>query len=162
MFKIGDEVVYPMHGAGIITAIEDKNIDNKARKYLVVQMVVGDMVIMVPADNVDKVGLRSIIKPAQVAEVEAALQDGSPSQELPMNWNRRSNLYMEQLRSGNIYTVSQVVRNLLKKEKIKKISTGERRILNTGKQILLSELALVCKQTYPHMQNWLEQVTSQL
>ena len=160
MFDIGDKVVYPMHGAGVITSVENKHVNNKDRKYLIVQMVVGSLIIMIPETNIENVGLRDIISKDKLQVIEKILQNKELTQEPTINWNKRSNLYIEQIKSGDICEVATVVNVLLQKEHHKKISTGERRILNTGKQILLSELALVCKRDYHDMQEWLDKISS--
>ncbi len=160
MFDIGDKVVYPMHGAGVITSVENKHVNNKDSKYLIVQMVVGSMIIMIPETNVEHVGLREIISKDILRVIEEILQNKELTKEPMVNWNKRSNLYIEQIKSGDIYQVATVVNILIQKERHKKISTGERRILNTGRQILLSELSLVCKRDYHDMQEWLDKISS--
>jgi len=141
MFNIGDKVVYPMHGAGIIEAIEEKEILGNSKKYYVMNMPVGDMKVMIPLDNVQRVGLRDVIEKGSVTEVYQILE--SCDDAATVNWNRRYRANMDKIKSGSIYKVAEVVRSLLLREKSKGLSTGERRMLESAKQILMSELMMV-------------------
>ncbi|MDR2005956.1 MAG: CarD family transcriptional regulator [Acidaminococcales bacterium] len=142
MLAIGDKVVYPMHGAGIIEAIEEREIHGENRSYFVLCMIFGDMKVMIPVNSVDNAGVRPVIDQSEVGKVRTVLVDTSAEQQRHANWNRRFNMYLKKLKSGNICEVADVVRLLVNQEKCKKLSTGERRLLNTAKQILLSELML--------------------
>lgn len=141
MFNIGDKVVYPMHGAGIIEAIEEKEILGNKKKYYVMNIPVGDMKVMVPMDNVQKVGLRDVIEKSAVSEVFNILENGDET--VNVNWNRRYRANMDKIKSGSIFKVAEVVRSLLLRERKKGLSTGERRMLESAKQILVSELIMV-------------------
>jgi CarD family transcriptional regulator len=141
MFNIGDKVVYPMHGAGIIEAIEEKEILGDSKKYYVMNIPVGDMKVMIPLDNVQRVGLRDVIEKGSVTEVYQILE--SCDDATTVNWNRRYRANMDKIKSGSIYKVAEVVRSLLLREKSKGLSTGERRMLESAKQILMSELMMV-------------------
>lgn len=160
MFNIGDKVVYPMHGAGTITKIEEKELNGQMVKYLVLQMIVSEMTIMIPDSKAEMVGLRMVGNDKVLAGVEDILTSDEPVAEPVMNWNKRSNMYLEQLKTSDLQKIAKVVQTLMQKERTKKISTGERRILNTGKQILLSELAIICGKEYNDMQMWLERLMS--
>jgi len=140
MFSIGDKVVYPMHGAGIIEAIEEKEILGKKRKYYIMKMPLGDMKVMIPLDSVEDIGLREIISLTEVDQVMAVLNDDISK--MPKNWNRRYRANMDRIKSGDIYEVAAVVRNLMLRDKEKGLSTGERKMLGNAKQILVSELVL--------------------
>jgi len=140
MFSIGDKVVYPMHGAGIIEAIEEKDILGKKRKYYIMKMPLGDMKVMIPLDSVEDIGLRDIISLTEVEQVMAVLNDDISK--MPQNWNRRYRANMDRIKSGDIYEVAAVVRNLMLRDKEKGLSTGERKMLGNAKQILVSELVL--------------------
>lgn len=141
MFNIGDKIVYPMHGAGIIEAIEEKEILGKKRKYYIMRLPLGDMKVMIPIDNTDDIGLREIIGEKEFAMVVDILR-GEKSQ-MSNNWNRRYRANMDKIKSGDIYEVAEVVRNLLLLDRDKGLSTGERKMLNSAKQILISEFSLV-------------------
>ncbi|QEK11138.1 CarD family transcriptional regulator [Crassaminicella thermophila] len=140
MFNIGDKVVYPMHGAGIIESIEEKEILGTKRKYYIMRMPLGDMKVMIPLDNVNDVGLRQIISMTEVDQVVAVLNDDISK--MPKNWNRRYRANMDKIKSGDIYEVAMVVRNLTLRDREKGLSTGERKMLANAKQILISEIVL--------------------
>ncbi|MBB6217403.1 CarD family transcriptional regulator [Anaerosolibacter carboniphilus] len=140
MFNIGDKVVYPMHGAGVIEAIEEKEILGKKRKYYIMKMPLGEMKVMIPLDNVGDIGLRDIISLDEVEQVMAVLSDDTSK--MPKNWNRRYRANLDKIKSGDIYEVAAVVRNLMLRDKEKGLSTGEKKMLNNAKQILISELVL--------------------
>lgn len=141
MFNIGDKVVYPMHGAGIIESIEEKEILGKKRKYYILRLPLRNMKVMIPLDNVETMGLRDIISEKEVEQVLAVLNDDESK--MPQNWNRRYRANMDKIKSGDIYEVAIVVRNLMLRDREKGLSTGERKMLNNAKQILVSELVLV-------------------
>jgi len=141
LFNVGDRVVYPMHGAGIIEAIEEKEILGARKKYYVMKLPLGEMKVLIPIDSISQVGLREVIEEGEVPEVFVVLQGDQP--ELSTNWNRRYRTHLEKIKSGNIYEVAEVVRNLMLREREKGLSTGESKMLVTARQILVSELILV-------------------
>lgn len=140
MYSVGDRVVYPMHGAGIIEAIEEREVLGEKQQYYIMRIASGDMKVMIPLKSADDVGLRPIISEEMVVEVLAALQ-GETSKMSP-NWNKRYRANMEKIRSGDVFEVAEVVRNLTMREREKGLSTGERKMLESSRQILLSELLL--------------------
>ncbi len=140
MFNVGDKVVYPMHGAGVIEAIEEKEIMGTTKKYYIMKMPIGEMKVMIPLDNVSKIGLRQIIDDEGVNKVFTILNEQHSS--ISTNWNRRYRMNMEKIKSGSIFKVAEVVRNLMIRERDKGLSTGERKMLESAKQILVSELVL--------------------
>ena len=141
MFKIGDKVVYPMHGAGIIEDVEEKEVLGEIRKYFVMRLPIGEMKVMVPVDRVEEVGIREIINEDEFKEVMSILRDDRS--DMPQNWNRRYRANMDKIKSGDIYEIAAVVRNLLMLDMEKGLSTGERKMLSSSKQMLLSEMVLV-------------------
>ncbi len=143
MFNIGDKVVYPMHGAGIIDGIEEKEILGETREYYILKLPLKNMQVLLPVDNVETLGLRSIISEDDVRGVFAVLEEDLSA--MPQNWNRRYRSNMEKVKSGDIYEVADVVRNLMLMDKEKGLSTGERKMLANSKQILVSELCLAKK-----------------
>lgn len=145
MFNIGDKVVYPMHGAGVIEAIEEKEILGARKKYYIMNIPIGDMKVMIPLDNVDQVGLREVINNDGVEMVYSILRENHSK--MSTNWNRRYRANMEMIKSGDVYKVAEVVRNLMAREKEKGLSTGERKMLDSAKQILVSELVLAKNAT---------------
>lgn len=142
MFNIGDKVVYPMHGAGIIEDIEEKNISGQKEEYYSIKMP-GEVKVMVPIAKADQVGVRGIIDEETAGKVFKVLEANST--EMSMNWNKRYRDNMEKIKSGDVYEVADVVRNLSLKQKEKGLSTGEKKMLLNAKQILVSELTLVSK-----------------
>ncbi|HHT62526.1 MAG: CarD family transcriptional regulator [Bacillota bacterium] len=140
MFHVGDKVVYPMHGAGIIESIEEKEILGEVRSYYVMRIPIGDMKVMVPMDSVEEIGLRQVIDDKGFQKVMAILRDRKSP--MSANWNRRYRANMEKIKSGNIYEVAEVVRNLMLRDKEKSLSSGEKKMLDYARQILISELVL--------------------
>lgn len=140
MYNIGDKISYPVHGAGIIEAIEEKEILGKSRKYYIMRIPLNNMKVMIPLDNVEDIGVRPVIGLEEVEQVIAVL--AADVTKMPQNWNRRYRANMDRIKSGDIYEVAEVVRNLTLRDREKALSTGERKILNNARQILLSEIIL--------------------
>lgn len=156
MFAIGDKVVYPMHGAGIIEAIEEKEFLGKKRKYYIMHLPLGQMRVMVPIDGVEGTGMRQVIAKEECQQVLEILKDRSM---VPCsNWNHRYRAHLEKIKSGNIFAVAEVVRNLSLREKEKGLSTGEKKMLENARQILVSELVLAKGQEEPEIVNLLDQI----
>ena len=139
MFNVGDKIVYPMHGAGVIDAIEEKDILGEKQAYYILKMP-GEVKVMVPTAKAEEIGVRSIIDKSSAEKVFRVLE--SDETEMSMNWNKRYRDNMDKMKSGDIYEVADVVRNLSFKQKEKGLSTGEKKMLNNAKQILVSELVL--------------------
>ena len=139
MFNVGDQIVYPMHGAGTIHAIEKKNILNEEQDYYIISMP-GEVKVMVPTEKAEEIGVRNIIYKNDVSKVLNVLEEDET--EMSDNWNKRYRDNMDKMKSGDIYEVADVVRNLSFKQKEKGLSTGEKKMLNNAKQILVSELVL--------------------
>ena len=137
-FDVGDKVVYPHHGAAVIERREEKEVFGETREYLILKLAYGDLTLMVPCDNTDEVGLREVINDEEVEEVFAVLR--KKEARMPTNWSRRYKNHVEKLKSGDIYQVAEVVRNLSIRDKDKGLSAGEKRMLTRARQILVSEL----------------------
>ncbi|HHV62945.1 MAG TPA: CarD family transcriptional regulator [Firmicutes bacterium] len=140
MFNVGDKVVYPMHGAGVIEAIEEREVLGKRQKYYVMRIPLGEMKVMVPARSVEEVGLRGVIGREDVEKVFEVLK--SAKTKMSSNWNRRYKANLEKIKSGDVFEVAEVVRNLSKRDREKGLSAGEKRMLESARQILISELVL--------------------
>lgn len=140
MFQIGDRIVYPMHGAGIIVDVEIKEILGERREYFIIRMPIGDMKVMVPVSNVDDVGVRYIIDKEEIEGVMDILKGRRST--MPQNWNRRYRMNMDRIKTGDIEEIAAVVRNLTILDDKKGLSTGERKMLGNARQMLLSELVL--------------------
>ena len=150
MFTVGDKVLYPMHGAAVIRDVEQKVID------FVFDMLLSNMKVMVPAGNVEKVGIRPIVDKSVMPKVEEVLKARPENRMKRITWNRRYNMYIDKMKTGSIFEVADVVRTLAVQEEDKKLSTGERRLLSTAKQILLSEVMLVESVDEEKSEAWLE------
>ena len=155
MFAVGDKVVYPMHGAAIIKDVEKRKLDGADTDYFILEMLSSDMKVMIPANNLERVGVRHIVAKSMLTKVEKVLKDRPVNHMKEITWNRRFNIYVDKLKTGDILEVADVVRTLAVQEEDKKLSTGERRLLNTAKQILLSEVMLVKKGTMEKVEDWL-------
>lgn len=140
-YSIGDKIVYPMHGAGEIQDIEEKEILGEIRSYYIMDVPNEDMEIMIPVDNMEDIGIRDVISRDEIDKVMDVLK--APSSEMSGNWNHRNRENMEKLKTGDIFEVAEVVRNLVRIEREKHLSTGEKKMLANAKQILSSEIILV-------------------
>ena len=137
-YKKGDRLVYPHHGACTVLKVEKITAFDVKQDYLKLQVAYTDLTLMVPVANAEAVGLREVINDEEVEEVFAVLRKNEAR--MPTNWSRRFKNHSEKLRSGDIYQVAEVVRNLSIRDKDKGLSAGEKRMLNRARQILVSEL----------------------
>src|SRR6187200_2469180 len=137
-FDVGDNVVYPHHGAGKVVKKEEKNILGEVREYLTIKILHNDMTVMVPCENAALAGLRRVIDEETVQKVLAVLADDVS--EMPKNWNRRFKHNRDKIKTGDIYELAEVVRNLAIREHHKGLSTGEKQMFTRAKKILASEL----------------------
>ena len=142
-FEVGETVVYPHHGAAKIVEVADKTIRGEKKKYLQLKVAQGDLTIWVPADNVEMVGVRDVIDKKGVQIVYGVLR--AEFTEEPTNWSRRYKANLEKLASGDVVKVSEVVRDLWRRDQDRGLSAGEKRMLVKARQILVSELALARK-----------------
>ena len=136
-FRVGDKVVYPHHGAAVIEGTQQRVIEGETREYWVLRLSYGDLTLMVPTDGADEVGLRGVVPKNELEQVYKVLQS---KKQAPAPSNRRFKSHVEKLRSGDIYQVAEVVRNLSNRDKDKGLSAGEKRMLTKARQILVSEL----------------------
>ncbi len=140
MFNVGDKIVYPMHGAGVIDSIEEKEVLGEKRQYYILKMP-GEVKVMVPTANAENMGVRSIIDKNGAKKVLSILEKDET--QMSDNWNKRYRDNLEKMKTGDVYEVADVVRNLTFKQKEKgTLSTGEKKMLDNAKVILVSELAL--------------------
>ena len=143
-FAVGETVVYPNHGAAVIEEIETRKIKGEDKLYFVLRIIgQNDLVVRVPACNLDLVGVRDVVDEAGLEKVFTVLR--TPHAEEPTNWSRRYKAHLEKLHSGNVLKVAEVVRDLWRREKDRGLSAGEKRMLAKARQILVSELALAEK-----------------
>ena len=140
MFKVGDKIVYPMHGAGVIEKIEERSILDEKQSYYIIKMP-GEVKVMVPTAKAEEIGVRNIIDKETAGKVISVLEQDST--EMSLKWNKRYRDNVEKMKSGDIFEVADIVRNLSFKQKDKGLSTTEKKMLLNAKQILVSELVLV-------------------
>jgi CarD family transcriptional regulator len=143
LFEVGETVVYPHHGAATIVEVKTRIIKGEEKLYLKLNVTQGDLVIEVPAENVDLVGVRDVIGQDGLDRVFDVLR--APFTEEPTNWSRRYKANLEKLASGDVIKVSEVVRDLWRRDQDRGLSAGEKRMLAKARQILISELALAEK-----------------
>ena len=146
MFQIGDKVVHPMHGAGIVDSIVQKKVNGVMREYYVLKLPVRAMVVMVPTENCEEIGVRPIVDREQADRVLAAIPDIQV--EMTQNWNRRYRENMERIKNGDLFEVARVVKGLMLRDVQKGLSTGERKMLHSAKQILISEIVMCQSSSY--------------
>ena len=138
MYKVGDKVVYPHHGAGTVVKRETRTILGQQREYLTIKILHNDMTVNVPSENADRVGLRKVIDEEMVERVVTVLH-GSGTK-MPKNWNRRFKYNRDKMKTGDIFELAEVVRNLSLRDQEKGLSTGEKQMFVKAKKILASEL----------------------
>ena len=155
-FEIGDHVVYPHHGAGQVMKKEDKNILGEVRQYLTIKILHNDMTVMVPCENAGKAGLRRVIDEDTVKKVLAVLSDDVS--EMPKNWNRRFKHNRDKIKTGDIYELAEVVRNLAIREQDKGLSTGEKQMYTRAKKILASEMMYALDKDEEQAEAYLDEI----
>ncbi len=153
-FVIGDSVVYPHHGAGQVVRKELKEVLGERREYLTIKILHNDMTVMVPTANAARAGLRRVIDEDTVKKVLAVLQD--ECSEMPKNWNRRFKHNRDKIKTGDIYELAEVVRNLAIREAEKGLSTGEKQMFSRARKILASELMYALEMTAEQVEDHLD------
>ena len=142
MFSIGYKVVYPIHGAGVIADIQEKEVLGEVQEYYILKMPTNHMNVMVPVSKIKKLGVREILSKEEMDQVFEIFSQKDQSK-LPKNWNRRYRYNMDRIKSGDIEEIARVVLCLENLDQEKNLSTGERKMLNNAKQIIISEMILV-------------------
>jgi len=155
-FEIGDSVVYPHHGAGKVLRKEMKDVLGESREYLTIKILHNDMTVMVPTENAALAGLRRVIDEETVKKVLAVLED--ECSEMPKNWNRRFKHNRDKIKTGDIYELAEVVRNLAIRENEKGLSTGEKQMFTRAKKILASELMYALEMNEEQVDDYLSQL----
>ena len=159
MFSVGDLVVHPMHGAGVIDAIVREKVAGSTQDYYVFKMPVGGLLLKIPTANSQAIGIRSIIQRPEAEALIAAIP--SMPVEENSNWNTRYRVNMARLKSGDLYEVARVIKGLLYRERRRGLSNGERKMLHSAKQILLSELVLAEDSGYEELEKRVERAMFQ-
>lgn len=146
LFQVGDKIVHPMHGAGVVERVVTQKVNGVSREYYILKIAVGEMLVMVPTNNCAEIGVRAVVCRAEADRVLAAIPEITV--EMDANWNRRYRENMLRLKSGDLLEVARVVKCLMIREEARGLSTGERKMFHAAKQILLSELVLAQSITY--------------
>lgn len=150
MFQTGDKIVHPMHGAGIVEDIVENKINGVTREYYVLKLPVRSMVVMIPTGNSREIGVRPVVGAEQANEILSRLSQLQVDVE--QNWNRRYRENMERIKSGDLLEVAQVIKSLMSRDLERGLSTGERKMLHSAKEILISELVLSLCSTYEEIE----------
>ena len=158
MYQIGDKVVHPMHGAGVIDSIVQRKVAGKLENYYLLKLSVGSMTVMIPTGNTKEIGVRPIVSSEEAKNLIRALENIEV--DMTQTWNRRYRENMERLKSGNLLEVARVVKGLLLREGQRGLSNGERKMLRTAKQILISELVLAQSLPYETVEDNIDTVLS--
>jgi len=158
MFKAGDMAVYPAHGVGVIEAIEEKNISGQNQKFYIMRVLANGMTIMIPTDKSDQVGLRRVISFKEVTKVYKILKDKKQEQVDTQTWNRRYRDYMERIKTGSVFEVATVLRDLFLLKTGKDLSFGERRMMDIAKTLLVKELSVAQAVSEDHVEKNIEAI----
>jgi CarD family transcriptional regulator len=156
LFKVGDKVVYPHHGAGTVVKKEKREVLGEKREYLTIKILHNDMTVNVPSENAEAVGLRRVIDEEMVKKVTKALTSGGTA--MPKNWNRRFKHNRDKMKTGDIFELAEVVRNLSLRDHEKGLSTGEKQMFVKAKKILASELMYAKNLDEEQAADWLDGV----
>ena len=146
VFQVGDKVVHPMHGAGVVESIVQKKVDGVVRDYYILKLPNRSMVVMIPTDSSEEIGVRPIVDGAQADRVLAAIPNIQV--EMTANWNHRYRENMERMKSGDLFEVAWVIKGLTARDHARGLSTGERKMLHSAKQILISEIVMCQSSSY--------------
>lgn len=149
-FRVGDRIAHPMHGAGVIDSVVKRKINGTERDYYVLKLPAGDMLVMIPVDTSAEIGVRPIVDADEAEKILGSI----PGLEIEMtqNWNKRYRENMLKIKSGNLLEVAAVVKGLMQRDKERGLSTGERKMLHSAKQILISEIVLSESASYEEVE----------
>ena len=159
MYQIGDKVVHPMHGAGVIDSIVRKKVAGKVQDYYLLKLSTGSMMVMIPTEHSDEIGVRPVVSGQEATHILSEMEDIQV--DMTSNWNQRYRENMLRIKSGNLLDVSKVVKGLMYRETQKGLSTGERKMLHSAKQILISELVLAQSMPYEAVEEQVNKVLHQ-
>ena len=154
--KIGDVVFYPMHGAGVIDGIENNEVAGMKSSYYILKLPMGNLKLMLPVDNIEQLGLRDVIGKEKIAEVSTVLRD--KPEVTQGSWNKRFQAILDRMKSGDILDVAAVARNLSLQYRKRKITSGERRLMELSRQILISELVYACEKSPEEITEWIDNI----
>ena len=158
-FRVGDRIAHPMHGAGVIDSIVTKRINGQDRDYYVLKLPTGGMMVMVPVETCEAIGVRPIVNPAEAEEILGAIP--GIQVEMTSNWNKRYRENMLRIKSGDLMEVASVIKGLMQRDRERGLSTGERKMLHSAKQILISEIVLSESSSYEEVEARLDSAMAQ-
>ena len=150
LYQVGDKIVHPMHGAGIIDAIVRKKMNGVTRDYYNLKLPTGNMMVLIPTDHTEQIGVRPVVDPQRADELLLSMQ--GIEVDMTQNWNHRHRENMIRLKSGDLLEVARVVKSLMIREAARGLSTGERKMLHNAKTILISELVLSKESSFEDME----------
>ena len=158
MYQIGDKVVHPMHGAGVIDSIVQRKVNGVVKDYYLLKLFGGNMMVMIPTDNTSEIGVRPVVSGQEANRLLQAMEDIQV--EMTQNWNRRYRENMSRIKSGDLLEVARVVKGLTLRDHQRGLSTGERKMLHTARQILISELVLAQSLPYETVEERVNRILS--
>ena len=158
MYQVGDKVVHPMHGAGVIDSIVQRKVSGHVQEFYLLKLSVGNMVVMVPTDNTGEIGMRPVVSGTRAEELMSEME--GIEVDMTQNWNGRYRENMVRLKSGDLLEVARVVKGLLRRDSQRGLSNGERKMLHTAKQILISELVLAQSLPYETVESSINSLLS--
>ncbi|MGI5984258.1 MAG: CarD family transcriptional regulator [Clostridiales bacterium] len=158
MFSVGDRIAHPMHGAGIIDSIVKRKVDGAEKDYYVLKLPVGDMLVMIPVDSTDSIGVRPIVEPDEAEKILRAIAEIEVN--MTQNWNKRYRENMLKIKSGDLLEVAAVIKGLMLRDTDRGLSTGERKMLHSAKQILISEIVLSESSSYEEVEQRINMAVS--
>jgi CarD family transcriptional regulator len=158
MFKVGDIAVYPAHGVGKVEKIENREISGSSRAFYVLRLMDSDMTIMIPQDSAQVVGMRALISPREVSKVIKVLKGRNKNKDASQTWNRRQREYMDKIKTGSIYEIAEVLRELYMLRLDKELSFGEKKVMDTARNLVIKELSLVQKTDRDKIEKQLDKI----
>lgn len=158
MFNVGDRIAHPMHGAGVIDSIVTRHIDGADKKYYALQLPSADMLVMIPVESSENIGVRPIIEPQEADRIISSIADIEVN--MTQNWNKRYRENMLKIKSGDLMEVAEVIKGLMLRDTDRGLSTGERKMLHFAKQILISEIVLSKSSSYEEIEERINSAVS--
>ena len=155
MFRVGDKIVHPMHGAGVVEDIVENKVNGVVREYYVMKLPVRSMVVMIPVHNCAEIGVRAVVDVDQAEQIIASLP--AVQVDVEQNWNRRYRENMDRLKSGNLTEVARVIKGLMLRDTERRLPTGERQMLRSARERLGSELGLALGDTFENIEQRINQ-----
>ncbi len=159
MYNVGDKVVYPVHGAGIVEAIESREVAGRSRQYYILNLPFSALRVMVPLEEAEKIGLRDVMSAEDSERVLRILEEGGEGQKPAADkWSQRFRSQMGKIKTGDVYELAEIVRGLNRRDRRKPLAAGEKKLFEQAREILLSELWLVCHESRPEVMRRAEEL----